>query len=54
MNWDNLDLDNFSCVNMVRRIKDKIDAEIAKVSVVKYLENCRVNRFTKSGIWYAM
>ncbi|GBU23867.1 hypothetical protein R83H12_00486 [Fibrobacteria bacterium R8-3-H12] len=48
MNWDDLDWDNFSCVDMARKIKDKIDAEIANVSVVEYLENCRANRRSKS------
>jgi hypothetical protein len=47
MNWDNLDWDNFSCVDMARKIKDKIDSEIANISVVEYLENCRASKRTK-------
>jgi len=48
MNWDNLDWEHFSCVDMARKIKDKIDAEIANVSIMEYLENCRANRYAKS------
>jgi len=48
MNWDDIDWDNFSCVDMTRRIKDEIDAEIANMSVVEYLENCRAKTHTKN------
>jgi hypothetical protein len=27
MNWDNLDWDNFSCVEMTRAIRNKMDAD---------------------------
>jgi len=28
MNWDNLDWDNFSCVDMARKIKDEMSAKL--------------------------
>jgi fido (protein-threonine AMPylation protein) len=28
MNWDNINWDNFSCVDMSRRIKDEISTEL--------------------------
>ena len=34
MNWDNLDWNNFSCVEMTRKIKDKIDAEFPTVDAL--------------------
>ncbi|MCL1946348.1 MAG: hypothetical protein FWF51_04230 [Chitinivibrionia bacterium] len=34
MNWDNLDWDNFSCVEMSRKIKDKMDAEFPTVDAL--------------------
>jgi predicted transcriptional regulator len=45
MNWDNLDWDNFSCVDMTRRIKDEIDKEIANMTpdeVCEYLNKASV------------
>jgi predicted transcriptional regulator len=44
MNWDDLDWDNFSCVDMTRRIKDKIDKDIANMTpneVCEYLNKGR-------------
>jgi hypothetical protein len=29
LNWDNIDWDHFSCVDMTRKIKDEIDAKFA-------------------------
>ena len=37
MNWDNLDWNNFSCVDMQRRIRSEIAAERGDMSVVEYL-----------------
>jgi hypothetical protein len=34
---------------MTRKIKDKIDAEIANMSVIEYLENCRAGRRANSS-----
>jgi len=45
MNWDDIDWDNFSCVDMTRRIKDKIDMEIANMApneVCEYLRNSHI------------
>ncbi|MDR0517674.1 MAG: hypothetical protein LBH25_11580 [Fibromonadaceae bacterium] len=46
MNWDDLDWDNFSCVDMTRRIKDEIDKEITNISVVEYLRRKSVDKNT--------
>jgi hypothetical protein len=50
MNWDNLDWDNFSCVDMSRRIKDELDAKFATMSgdeIVAYLKDTSM-RFKES------
>jgi len=50
MNWDNLDWDNFSCVDMSRRIKNEIDAKFANMTgdeIVEYLHETHLE-FSKS------
>jgi hypothetical protein len=52
MNWDNLDWDNFSCVDMMRTIRDKIDAKLASMTdneVSEYLENINL-KFRKTNL----
>jgi hypothetical protein len=42
MNWDNFDWDNFSCVDMMRTIRNEIDAKLAYMTddeVSEYFEN---------------
>ena len=41
MNWDNVDWDNFSCVDMQRQIRGKIAKERANMSIVEYLREKR-------------
>jgi hypothetical protein len=41
MNWDNLDWDNFSCVDMMRAIRNKINAEIVNMSSAEIIEYLR-------------
>jgi len=50
MNWDSIDWNNFSCVDMTRKIKDEIDTEIADMTtdeLMKYLHDAQLN-FNKS------
>ena len=44
MNWDNLDWDNFSCVDMQRQIRSKIAKERASISIVEYLKVKRASQ----------
>ena len=40
MKWDNIDWNNFSCVDMTRKIKNEIDAKFANMTgeeIVEYL-----------------
>jgi hypothetical protein len=42
MNWDNLDWDSFSCVDMMRTIRNEIDAKLACMTddeVSEYFES---------------
>ena len=49
MNWDNLDWDNFSCVDMARKIKDKIDAEFPTIDALyEHLVKRREERAAKN------
>ena len=41
MNWDNVDWNNFSCVDMQRQIRSKIAEERANLSIVEYLRGKR-------------
>ena len=43
MNWDNVDWDNFNCVNMQRQIRSKIAKERANMSIVEYLRKKRTS-----------
>ena len=50
MNWDNLDWDNFSCVDMSRKVKNEIDAKFANMTggeIVEYLHETHLE-FSKS------
>ena len=44
MNWNNVDWDNFSCVDMQRQIRSKIAKERAGMSIVEYLRQKRVTQ----------
>jgi hypothetical protein len=53
MNWDDLDWNNFSCVDMARKIKNELDekfANMAKGEISKYLEksNLGFNEYINS------
>ena len=37
MNWDNVNWDNFSCVDMQRQIRSKIAEERGTMPIVEYL-----------------
>ncbi|MCL2690614.1 MAG: hypothetical protein FWE57_12335 [Chitinispirillia bacterium] len=50
MKWDNIDWDNFSCVDMTRKIKNEIDAKFADMTgeeIVEYLRKTHL-KFNKS------
>jgi len=50
MNWNNLDWDNFSCVDMARKIKNEIDTKFADMTgdeIVEYLHKTHLE-FSKS------
>ena len=44
MNWDNVDSDNFSCVDMQRQIRSKIAKERANMSIIEYLRKKRASQ----------
>ena len=44
MNWNNVDWDNFSCVDMQRQIRSKIAEERANMSIVEYLKGKRASQ----------
>ena len=41
MNSNNIDRDNFSCVDMMRKIRNEIDAELAPMTKAERLEYFR-------------
>jgi hypothetical protein len=52
MNWDNLDWDNFSCVDMMRAIRNEIDAKLANMTddeVSDYMENLNL-KFSETNV----
>jgi len=52
MNWDNLDWDNFSCVDMMRAIRNEIDAKLAYMNddeISEYMRNINL-KFRETNV----
>jgi len=49
MNWDNVDWDNFSCVDMTRAIRNEMNAKYPTTDALfEYLVSCRTKAETES------
>jgi hypothetical protein len=52
MNWDNIDWDNFSCVDMMRAIRNEIDAKLAEMTddeVSEYMKSLNL-KFCETSV----